>query len=138
VLSVGTQVQRGPDNQPIQAPVVTLEVTPDEAERLAIAQRAGAIQLVLRGYGDPDSTKTQGAQSNDVLGRLSVAPPARPAPSRPSRPSRPAAPSRVVVAPAPAPPPPRADSSVVQVFRGDKLSQQKFEKKDSTTFSATP
>jgi hypothetical protein len=43
-----------------------------------------------------------------------------------------------VVAPAPAPPPPRADSSVVQVFRGDKLSQQKFEKKDSTTFSATP
>jgi pilus assembly protein CpaB len=141
VLSVGTQVQRGPDNQPISAPTVTLEVTPDEAERLAIAQREGSIQLVLRGYGDPDSTQTKGARSNEVLGQLSSAPTVRSEPARPSRPaparsSRPAAPVQQAVV-APPPPPRRSDSLTVQVFRGNAVSQQKFEKKDSTAVSAT-
>src|SRR4029078_12363937 len=74
VLSVGTQDTRTADNRPISATIVALEVTPVEAERLAIAQNEGRIQLVLRGYGDPDSIKTEGAKSADVLAQLRSAP----------------------------------------------------------------
>ena len=34
---------------------------------LAIAAAKGALQLVLRGYGDPDSISTDGADASDVL-----------------------------------------------------------------------
>jgi pilus assembly protein CpaB len=53
VLSVGTQFERGEDGKPMPATTATLEVTPQESERLAVASNAGSIQLVLRGYGDP-------------------------------------------------------------------------------------
>ncbi len=61
VLAVGTINQTSVDNRPIAATTVSLEVTPTEAERLAIAQGTGRIQLSLRGYGDPDSIRTTGA-----------------------------------------------------------------------------
>ena len=135
VLSVGTQVERGEDGKPIQATTATLEVTPQQAEQLAVAMNEGMIQLVLRGYGDPDSVTTAGATSTDVLAqvrsRAMVTEPAskperrhvreRPAPVMPAP-----EPVRTVVAD------PRRDSVVVRVYRGDKLSQQKFEQKDST------
>jgi pilus assembly protein CpaB len=54
VLSVGTQAERGEDGKPIAAATATLEVTPDEAERLAVASNAGSIQLVLRGVRRPE------------------------------------------------------------------------------------
>jgi pilus assembly protein CpaB len=58
VLSVGADVSKGDDGKPINATTAALEVTPEEAERLAIAMNQGTIQLVLRGYGDPDSIRT--------------------------------------------------------------------------------
>ncbi len=141
VLSVGTVVGSGPDNRPINATTATLEVFPEEAERLSVAMREGTIQLVLRGYGDPDSINTNGARSADVLDQLQAArrvrvveqPPAtaRRAPrSAPTRQSAPA-PSPAPTESAP-PPPPRADSVSVQVIRGEKVTQQKFVKPDST------
>jgi pilus assembly protein CpaB len=127
VLSVGTRVERDEQGQAIQASTVALEVTPDEAERLAIAVNQGSIQLVLRGYGDPDSVKTRGASSADVLSQLGRAP-ARavqaPAPPRRSAP-RPAGPPTIVQAPAPQKP----DSLTVTIFRGNDRQQQKFETK---------
>ena len=137
VLSVGTQVERGDDGKPIQATTATLEVTPQQAEQLAVAVNQGTIQLVLArlrrsGFGDDT-----GATSTDVLALLR------------SRPVRFGAGSE-----AGATPNSRAtsgqcragavrrrqrssrirkpDSVVVRVYRGDKLSQQKFEQKDST------
>ena len=71
VLSVGARVQRADDNgRGAPSSTATLEVTPEEAERLAVAQNQGSIQLVLRGYGDPDSIRTKGATSTDVLAQL--------------------------------------------------------------------
>jgi pilus assembly protein CpaB len=72
-------------------------VAPAEAERLAVAINEGKIQLVLRGYGDPDSIKTRGAMSADVLAQLRDAPALRPAPVAKVRP--------VVRRAAPPPPP---------------------------------
>ena len=139
VLAVGTVVQSGPDNRPINATTATLEVTPDEAERLAVGMREGSIQLVLRGYGDPDSIRTTGARSQDVLAQLrsaaSVRLPVRPAPSKTA--SRPARVDTVVMqSAAPAVQveavPKKADSVAVQIFRGEKQTSQKFAKTDST------
>lgn len=122
VLSVGARSTRGDDGQPINAPTVTLEVTPEEAERLALATREGAVQLVLRGYGDPDSVKTSGAKRGDLLTQVEN----DPAPASPRRAPRAA---RVTSARAPAvvSGPEKTDSVVVRVYRGDQLSSLKFE-----------
>jgi pilus assembly protein CpaB len=137
VLSVGTQVERGEDGKPIQATTATLEVTPQQAEQLAVAMNEGTIQLVLRGYGDPDSVTTAGATSTDVLAQLrsrAIAMDPAPKPERRRERERPA-PAPVVAAPQPVRTvvsDPKRDSVVIRVYRGDKLSQQKFEQKDST------
>jgi pilus assembly protein CpaB len=137
VLSVGTRVERDAEGKAIEATTAALEVTPDEAERLAVAVNQGSIQLVLRGYGDPDSVRTKGANSSDVLAQLGNAPvrspePApRPAPRRPAPQPKPAAPAPVAVAP-----PPKPDSLTVTIFRGADVQRQKFEK--PTDQKATP
>ena len=146
VLSVGTQVERGEDGKPISATTATLEVTPEEAERLAVAANQGSIQLVLRGYGDPDSVRTPGATSADVLAQLRSGPavsadPPAPAPRR--APARRPAPvvETPPYAPAPAPvaaAPHRPDSLVVQVYRGSKVQEQKFDQHDSTAAPGGP
>ena len=143
VLSVGTISQVSSDNRPISAPTATIEVTPVEAERLAIAQSEGRIQLVLRGYGDPDSIKTAGAVSADVLSQLRSAPTAKAVASTSSgRRTRSADPRPAVEAPAPpvivqqsvpvaAPKPKVPDTLAVQIYKGDKLDTKKFAKPDT-------
>lgn len=128
VLSVGTEIQRDAQGKAINATTVTLAVTPEEAERLAIAMNTGAIQLVLRGYGDPDSVRTKGATSSDVLSQLQgtsvVVPQASPA-----------APPRIIYrrpapvkpAPRPPPPPPPPESALVNVYRAGKATPLKFD-----------
>jgi len=128
VLSVGTEVQRDTQGKPINATTVTLAVTPEEAERLAIAMNTGSIQLVLRGYGDPDSVRTKGANSGDVLNQLKGTSVVVPSTQK-------AAPPRIVYRPLPAPkpepkkeaPPPPPDSARVEVYRAGKAVQQKFD-----------
>jgi pilus assembly protein CpaB len=133
VLSVGTEIQRDPQGRATSATTATLAVTPDEAERLAIAMNAGSIQLVLRGYGDPAAIATRGASTSDVLSQLrggaamptAPTPAPAPAPARRVAP-RPAAPP-IVIQRAPPPPPPRPDSAIVDVYRGGKSTPQKFD-----------
>jgi len=140
VLSVGTQDTRTVDNRPISATMVALEATPIEAERLAIAQAEGRIQLVLRGYGDPDSLKTEGAKTADVLAQLRTAPAFKPEPERSNSGSRKqgnaappqVAPAPILQAPTPQPErevaPKRPDSLTVQIFKAGKEEQRKFQK----------
>lgn len=128
VLSVGTEIQRDASGKPKHATTVTLGVTPDEAERLAVAMREGSIQLVLRGYGDPDEVRTAGATSTDVLRQLGSSTPA-PAPVRRTAP-RPRATQPAPPPPVPVPvyrPPPRPDSLTVDVYRGGTKAAQKFD-----------
>jgi pilus assembly protein CpaB len=140
VLSVGQQVTRGDDGKPINATTATLEVTPEEAERLAIAMGQGSIALVLRGYGDPDSIKTKGATSSDVLSQLRDGKfvDLTPKPADPPR-------HRAAAPPPPPPPPvivqvaPRApDSLTVQVYRGSAMSQNKFVKRSDSLTASKP
>ena len=126
VLSVGTRVERDAEGKAIEATTAALEVTPEEAERLAVAVSQGSIQLVLRGYGDPDSVRTKGANSSDVLSQLGSAPERAPQPA--PRPARRAAPRPVTPAPVAVAPPAKPDSLTVTVFRGAEVQKQKFEK----------
>jgi pilus assembly protein CpaB len=82
VLGIGQRIEHRPGDKPQVVPTVTLEVTPAEGERLALAAQEGRISLVLRGQDDALIVETQGAMANRMFGTLaskeeSPAPPAR-------------------------------------------------------------
>jgi pilus assembly protein CpaB len=143
VLSMGARTTRDDSGDPTPATTATLEVTPAQAEKLAVAMRQGMIQLVLRGFDDTDSTNTKGASSSEVLAQLRDAKPApvvAQAPSRPARstPRRQADVERTVPPPvAVAPPVAKPDSLTVRVYRGNQVSQQKFQV-DTANGNGTP
>ena len=138
VLSMGSRTTRDDTGDPTPATTATLEVTPTQAEKLAVAMRQGMIQLVLRGFDDTDSTRTKGSTSSEVLAQLRDAKPApvvaqappRPAPKRERQVERTVPPPVAV-----APPVAKTDSLTVKVYRGNQVSQQKF---DTTTANGTP
>ena len=131
VLMMESTTQTTADGRPIPATTATLEVTPQEFELLMVAQTQGSIQLVLRGYADPDSVKTKGATTADVERAMRNAPVVSVQP-RQARPSAPRVVSETVVVREPAPTAPkpaaRPDSSRIEVFRGQKKEEVKFQK----------
>ena len=62
VLSADQSYQENPAGEPELVTVVTLLVTPDEAEALALASSEGKIQLALRNMLDVDSVTTAGTR----------------------------------------------------------------------------
>lgn len=145
VLSVGSTVQRDADGKALNATTAALEVTPQEAERLAIATNEGLIQLVLRGYGDPGSVVTSGARPHDVLGMFT--PPATPAAPTTTTVSAPkerrttrryAAAGEVALKPIAvqqatpaAAPTPAPESLTVTIYRASQAERRSFVKPDS-------
>ena len=67
LLAVGAVPERTEDGRTIRTLIASIEVTPDEGERLAVAAAHGSIQLVLRGYGNPDSVSSRGAVVNPFV-----------------------------------------------------------------------
>jgi pilus assembly protein CpaB len=131
VLGMQTQTTRSEDGRPIPATVAHLEVTPDELEKLLVAQATGSIQLVLRGYGDPDTVVTKGATTADVERALRNAPDApapRRAAARSPAPSTRVVPETVIVTmPVPAPKQQaKPDTNKVEVFRGSVKKEERF------------
>lgn len=70
VLAVGVDVEQAADKKEKAAPVdvITLEVTPEEGERLALAAVEGKLQLALRNYSDAGDVKTAGTTISKLLG----------------------------------------------------------------------
>src|SRR5579863_356326 len=68
VLSAGQTLQPESRGQAINTPVVTLLVTPQQAETLTLAGNEGHIQLVLRNGADQVTEKTTGRETADVYG----------------------------------------------------------------------
>jgi pilus assembly protein CpaB len=67
VLTAGQVTQRDDQGNPITVNVVTLLVTPEEAERLSLATSQGRIQLALRGMLDIEDAITQGVRVSGLL-----------------------------------------------------------------------
>lgn len=127
VLSVGQTLQADAKSQSIKAPVVTLLVTPLQAEALTLADNQGHIQLVLRNSTDHQQAETAGWQVSQLYGQVRREPPTpkapRPAESRSAEP-RPmpvpaAAPARV----------PETPSDGILVIRGNQKVVETLESK---------
>ncbi len=118
VLAAGTRAEQTPaaDGRTATASVVTLLVTPADAERISLASSVGRITLTLRNPLDTATTETRGTQVSALLGAPEpppvVAAPARTAP-------------RVARAAEPAPPPlPPPAPYTVETIRAAKRTAE--------------
>lgn len=122
VLSAGATTQTDQTGKPVNAPNVTLLVTPQQAETITLAQNGGIIQLILRNGGDQNIEKTEGISLHTLYGV--------PSPKRSSGggsndddlgedPPRPRSrPQPVIVAATPPPPPPPVVPDQIITIRG--------------------
>ena len=77
VLGTGQRIEKNLGEKPQVVPTVTLEVSPAEGERLALAVREGMISLVLRNQQDDHTVSTMGVRTSTLLGRALPEPEAR-------------------------------------------------------------
>jgi pilus assembly protein CpaB len=78
VLTVGQQMEMaGKQEKPTPVDVITMELTSEETEKLALAASAGKIMLALRNPTDTDSVTTRGVTVPALLSSLG-APAAKP------------------------------------------------------------
>lgn len=71
-LAAGQSVEKDKDGKPQTVSVITVLVTPDQAETLALASNQGKIQLALRNTLDTTRVFTDGARSGALLGTRPV------------------------------------------------------------------
>ncbi len=133
VLTAGTRYdqEEAKNGQPIRSSVVTLMVTPEDAERVALAQSRGHIMLTLRNPLDTTTTASQGVRLASLMGSASSdASGAAPRPAvRAARPA--AAPLRVAATVPPVTPPAETKAAeaaakryTVDTIRGAKRSNE--------------
>ena len=68
VLSTGTKMDPDPNGKPENVNVVTLLVTPEQSEKLALAQNQGTIHFVLRNSGDSASPDVRPVDIAELAG----------------------------------------------------------------------
>lgn len=122
VLAVAQEARRPDENKPKVVNAVTLEVTPDQAEKIDLARNVGTLSLMLRNQVDvKDDSHTTGVRREDLFGDAKPAP----APVVAAAPVRRAVPRpapRPALAAAPAAPP----AATVEVIRGTQKSSASF------------
>jgi len=109
VLAAGQRLEHSAAGDPQTVPVITLEVSPDDAQKLTLAANEGKIQLALRNLSDSDQQNLNAVRTG-TLYRGSAPAPVVAVRSRVIRPT--------------APLPPTVYS--VEVIRGHDLSTTKF------------
>jgi pilus assembly protein CpaB len=108
VLAAGQTVEIK-DNKPVTSTTVTMALTPQQAERLAVAQSDGKLMLVQRNLRDTDVVRTPGATPSSLLTDAA-----------------PAAGAKAVVARSAPLPLPAIEKYPVAVVRGSKVTEQVF------------
>jgi len=109
VLAAGKKLQHDAEGKAQDVPVITLLVTPADAQLLTLASSEGRIQLALRNPTDVDRKTTQPVRNGQIYG-LGTTPPVRP---------------KKVVQVTKAPPPVTSVYNV-EIIRGDKRDVAKF------------
>ena len=139
VLAVGseTKERKGLEEKSSPTDVITLEVTPEEAEKLALAATEGRLQLALRNFSDTEDVVTHGTTVSTLVGSHSPTPPRERRP-----PSRKEVEVKKVAPQEPPPPPvekkvdppvekkvdpPKLSTHTVELIKGSKVSEVKFE-----------
>ena len=111
VIATGTRLERNSAGESQSAPVVTLLLSPDDAERLTLASSQGHIQLALRNPLDTKQADVAAVKANSLYKYVSEP---TPAPSHSK--ARHAAPA----------PPAIPSTYTVEVYKGDKKEEDKF------------
>jgi pilus assembly protein CpaB len=109
-LAAGQSVTRDKEGKPQTVTVITLLVTPDDAELLALASKEGRLQLALRNTLDTLTVSTTGARADKLSPSAASSTPNRPQRTRSS------------------PPAPRANPTVVEGYRGGERTLTTFQK----------
>jgi pilus assembly protein CpaB len=123
VLSAGAQIQKDAEGKPVQAQVVNLLVTPDQAEVLSLAGGDQTrIQLVLRNPLDTEITKTAGSAMSRLFVDSNAPPVVRSDRPRVVRPKVPPADVAKPIAPG---------FYLVEVLNGSKRTEAKFTAEES-------
>jgi len=70
VLAVGSETKdrKGAEEKASLTDVITVEVTPEEAEKLALAATEGKLQLALRNFSDTENVATRGTTVSSLIG----------------------------------------------------------------------
>jgi pilus assembly protein CpaB len=137
VLASGQNIDKPKNDREVErtAKAVTLQVTPEQAEKLALASSEGKLQLVMRNSVDQADEQTAGANKRTLLTgeRAMIAPDpgtsstAKPAPSSSARRSAPArSVSRETGNVTPKVTPPPAPRPTVDVYEGSKKKTVDF------------
>jgi pilus assembly protein CpaB len=131
VLAVGSETKERKVSEEKSSPtdVITLEVTPEEAEKLALAATEGRLQLALRNFSDMENVITQGTTVSTLVGSHA------PSPSKDTKPSVRREVEVKKVTPQELPPPPiekkvespKPPTHTVELIKGSKVSEMKFE-----------
>jgi pilus assembly protein CpaB len=128
VLASGQNIDK-PENEREANSVkaVTLQVTPEQAEKLALAATEGKLQLVMRNQVDQGDEQTKGVNKRNLLGGETAQPVPDPGALKSEQPKpvrRSSAPAAKPAAAAPAPQPtPRAS---VEMIEGAKKRNVEF------------
>jgi pilus assembly protein CpaB len=109
VLATGTQIEKNAKGEPAPVDVYTLEVTPDDGEKLALAAAEGKLQFALRNVTDGEEVLTKGANIPLTLASLRKA--------EPQPQEKPATAKKWQ---------PRNTSYTVEIIKGGKVSKEKF------------
>jgi len=104
VLATGTQIQKNEKGEPMPVDVYTLEVTLENAEKLALAASKGRLKFALRNITDTEPVLTKGATISETLASLSMREPKK----KTTRNWR-----------------PRSNSVTVEVIKGNDLKKKK-------------
>src|SRR5215217_6559306 len=137
VLASGQNIDKPKNDREVERAIkaVTLQVTPEQAEKLALASSEGKLQLVMRNSVDQADEQTSGANKRSLLNgeRATIVPEAgignNTAPKTAPSSVRRAAPRRVSTETAPAAKPtqpPPAPRPTVEVIKGGKKEIQDF------------
>ena len=116
MLTAGTRYdqEKAKEGAPIPSTVVTLLVTPEDGERIALAASEGQIMLALRNPLDTETTATTGVRTAGLFGQ-----PAPVVKDKPVRASAPAKPIQPVVTETPKP-----SVYTVEAIRGAKRTEE--------------
>ena len=109
VLAAGQSIQTDAEGKPQTVAVITVLVSPEQAELLTLAANDGRIQMTLRNALDTIQVVTSGARSADLLsvGRRST------------RPVRPRVSAQAATLP-------RQTETIIEVFKGGQKTLTKF------------
>ena len=100
ILATGAQLHKNPEGKPSPVGAYTLEVTPEQAEKVILAASQGKIHFALRSVLDRKTVLTTGATRQEILASYRpINPSERVKPKKVIRDGRPAGPQKAAVTP---------------------------------------